>query len=418
MSTHHSKTMKTNDERNTSKIISMTFLNENRPKGKGKYQRALLRLMEKAVHNGCGTATAMAPPRYMKQRNQRSRLRMEKAGCNQIEQKKPGHGVTPRYREQQTHPHKKYNQRKNGKNGNNSDSKVYLKELSTSSDMAMKYMHFDWGEEFEIKVPNNASKTEIGSFRDLCADLRATDTKTNITAFDESTNHLLFSKICHNQSSHCLRGKKGLNENRRWIQMAMEKKPDVARGAKTSGCDDAYKIFGIRKEPLGCGVGTYSFKEGVSNDDKEQLNSWAEKMCNRLESATKPVEEKLVEADTMFTLVDCMEHEGMGEGVVATALSIGRNYWSQAHVDKDFYFTRLTVLAPEDLPHEHFHGKVLYYFVFPTYKIRIPLKSGDVLFFNPLILHSCSNPRYKDSYIMSAYVSTKTVLCRASGKNE
>ena len=120
---------------------------------------------------------------------------------------------------------------------------------------------------------------------------------------------------------------------------------------------------------------------------------------------------KLIEANTMSTFVGCMKHEGMGKGVVATNLSIGCNHWSQAHVDNDFYFTCLTVLAPEDLPCEHYHGNVLYYFVFPTYNIQTPLKSGDGLFFNPLILHLCSNPRYKDSYIMLAYVLTKTVLC-------
>ena len=49
-------------------------------------------------------------------------------------------------------------------------------------------------------------------------------------------------------------------------------------------------------------------------------------MCNQLESATNLVERKLVEAETISTLVDCMEHEGMGKGVVATALSIGCNY--------------------------------------------------------------------------------------------
>ena len=91
MSTHHTKTMKTKEESNTtnhtppSKTIAMTYLNENRPKGEGKYQRALLRLVEKVVHNGCGTA--WAPPRYMEQQNQRSHLRTKKAFCNQMEQK-------------------------------------------------------------------------------------------------------------------------------------------------------------------------------------------------------------------------------------------------------------------------------------------------------------------------------------------
>ena len=111
-------------------------------------------------------------------------------------------------------------------------------------------------------------------------------------------------------------------------------------------------------------MGTYSFKPGVSDDDKEQLNSWAKTMCNQPELATNLVETKLIEADTMSTLVGCMKHEGMGKGVVATALSTGHNYWSQAHIDKDFYFTCLTVLAPEDLPHEHYHGKCLYYFLY------------------------------------------------------
>ena len=89
---------------------------------------------------------------------------------------------------------------------------------------------------------------------------------------------------------------------------------------------------------------------------------------------------------------------------------------AQLHVDNDFYFTRLTVLAPEDKPHMQYSKEVLYFFVFPTYEICVPLRSGDVLLFNPLVLHSCSNPRYKDSYIMSAYVSAKTILCQNSEK--
>ena len=405
-----SKTMKTKEESNTA-TIAMMFFNKNTPKGEGKYKKALLSI-KKAVHNGGGAAAA--PPRYTKQREQRSR---KKAVCKRMEQqKKHGYGVAPRYREQQTHPHLKYNKRKNGVNTGQKFSEELLQKSSTSGDNEKKYMYFDWGEGFDIKMPKDAKRINISNFTDVCAKVCATDTKTNITAFDELTDELVFSKICLDQSSHFLGGKKSLNRKRQWIQKAMKKKPDVARGAKRSGCNDAYKIFGIRKEPLGSGVGTYSFKPGVSDDDKDELNNEAQKLCKELELATNKVEKKLIEAETKASFVEGTGYEGMGEGVLATALSIGRNYWSQAHVDKDFYFTRLTVLAPEDLPHKHYHGKVLYYFVFPTYNVRVPLKSGDVLLFNPLILHSCSNPRYKDSYIMSAYVSTRTVLCQASEK--
>ena len=110
----------------------------------------------------------------------------------------------------------------------------------------------------------------------------ATDTKTNIIAFDGSTDELVFSKICLDQSSHCLGGKTGLNRKRQWIQKAMKKKPDLARGAKRSGWNDAYKIFGIRKEPLGSSVRTYAFKPGVSDDDKDKLNNEFQRMCKEL----------------------------------------------------------------------------------------------------------------------------------------
>ena len=108
----------------------------------------------------------------MKQQNQRSPLHIINAVCNQMEEKKHGHGVAPRYREQQTHLHLKYNQRNKGKHSGQEFSKEYLKEFCTSNNMVMKYMHFDWGKGFEIKLPNNTSTIEISSFRDLCAECR------------------------------------------------------------------------------------------------------------------------------------------------------------------------------------------------------------------------------------------------------
>ena len=60
--------------------------------------------------------------------------------------------------------------------------------------------------------------------------------------------------------------------------------------------------------------------------------------------------QKLFEADTMSSFVEYTNHDRMGKGVVATTLSIGHHdYWSQVHIDNDFYFTYyLMVLAPED----------------------------------------------------------------------
>ena len=91
---------------------------------------------------------------------------------------------------------------------------------------------------------------------------------------------------------------------------------------------------------------------------------------------------------------------------MATTLAVGENYWSKSHTDQDFYFTSLSVLSK----HSRDNNKTLYYFIFPMFKIMVPMVSGDVLLFNPAIIHSCSNPSLHDSYIFSSYVSKKTVL--------
>ena len=90
----------------------------------------------------------------------------------------------------------------------------------------------------------------------------------------------------------------------------------------------------------------------------------------------------------------------------ATAFSIGVNYYSRCHTDNGMYYTLAIVMAPDEVSAE----EVIYYFLFPAYKIKIPLRSGDSLLFNPSLNHSCSNPKHNGCYIMSAYVSRKTVL--------
>mmetsp|Transcript_20390 Transcript_20390/g.41724 ORF Transcript_20390/g.41724 Transcript_20390/m.41724 type:complete len:113 (-) Transcript_20390:28-366(-) len=93
-------------------------------------------------------------------------------------------------------------------------------------------------------------------------------------------------------------------------------------------------------------------------------------------------------------------------GTHAPAFSVGKNYHSRCHIDHDMYFTMATVIS-----HLEDHGdEIIYYFTFPTFAIKIPSRSGDSLLFNPSLPHSCSNPKYSNAYIMSAYVSKKTVL--------
>ena len=85
---------------------------------------------------------------------------------------------------------------------------------------------------------------------------------------------------------------------------------------------------------------------------------------------------------------------------------IGVNYHLRCHTDVNMFYTLTTVIALEDICAVN----VIYYFTFPTFGIMILLRSGNSFMFNPILLHSCSNPRYPGCHIMSAYVSQKTVL--------
>ena len=85
----------------------------------------------------------------------------------------------------------------------------------------------------------------------------------------------------------------------------------------------------------------------------------------------------------------------------ATAFSIGVNYHLRCHTDVNMFYTLATVIAPKDICADD----VIYNFIFPTSRIRVQLTSVNLFLFNPILPHSCSNPRYLECHIMSAYVS-------------
>ena len=96
------------------------------------------------------------------------------------------------------------------------------------------------------------------------------------------------------------------------------------------------------------------------------------------------------------------------EGRWAAALTAGRNYHSKVHIDDDTYFTFLGVLDGDGAT--ACSQRVVHYFVFPNYNVYVELRSGDVLLFNPLHYHSCTehHPDVKEAWIFSAYLSMKT----------
>ena len=51
----------------------------------------------------------------------------------------------------------------------------------------------------------------------------------------------------------------------------------------------------------------------------------------------------------------------------------------------------------------------IYFFNFPTFKVSVPMKSGDILIFNSNFEHCSSNPAHDSDFIYSMYVSNEAV---------
>jgi hypothetical protein len=94
----------------------------------------------------------------------------------------------------------------------------------------------------------------------------------------------------------------------------------------------------------------------------------------------------LLDVTDKYQIPDMFDHQHLDEETsgrgFATQFCGGVNYWSRVHINNNFYYTTLSCLS-EDMN----YNSILFYFVFPSYIFAVPMRSGDVVCFNPLIYH-------------------------------
>ena len=96
------------------------------------------------------------------------------------------------------------------------------------------------------------------------------------------------------------------------------------------------------------------------------------------------------------------------------ALASSVNYSAPAHVDDDFMLSAHQ-LNVDNLP-EQLRSEVVQYFCFPEYGFAIALRPGDVILFNPQVLHCLSAKRAPfDS--LNVHVTTFYLKTAHVGKN-
>ena len=97
-----------------------------------------------------------------------------------------------------------------------------------------------------------------------------------------------------------------------------------------------------------------------------------------------------------------------GTSLIYQAFAIGKNIYLSGHVDKDFTYSAVTVLKRGEYTID---DKIIAYFNFPRLGLAIPLKPGDVLFFDPkephMISSRCRND--DDIYCLSFYLKSNLI---------
>ena len=245
------------------------------------------------------------------------------------------------------------------------------------------------------------------------------DDNTTVFVFD-TKGEFICAKVSRRGALE-LGGKKGIlfNEMRDLFLNVFWSKPDVSRGASRAGVGLSYKCMGWR---LGYEPGANKLKEYTCNKDLPdevvtRMKEGIALVTKRVEGLAKRVMNSLRDFDKFMlikkflNLPSVVGKDELGNDIgICTQIALASGaYWSNVHVDDDFFFTILSVLAGKQCR----DNETIYTFNFPTFGVSIPMKSGDVIIFDSKVPHCSSNAKYEDDYIFSMYVSEKSVNCNA-----
>ena len=360
---------------------------------------------------------------------------------------------------------RKYNKRRPPVSITHRLSKVYSDEAVRN-----KYFVVDWkgnGQAIPPEIVADGYHDILSDERFKEFDTELVRDSKPLVVVDKTTGRLIVAKVTKFQALSHMKGfgPDGIPMICDYMRVTSKIKPDIWRGIDHKATKPCW-LYGKRKNPAGKTVGSYCFKRNVSNEVKKEMNRKAAEICRRLERATKfilrglpetleleAIQDKIAEYPSLAAEDSALFNElskggwhdeavrsddndnsnasncdGGGdasndddsdpewdpavdgdaelpgdEGVVAsTAKSNSRNYASAAHVDRDFYYCQTSVVGPRD------KYEIAQHFIFPTYGMYIPLRTGDVLVFDPTQMHSASHPKEEDTYLYSAYVSAKT----------
>ena len=229
--------------------------------------------------------------------------------------------------------------------------------------------------------------------------------KQHLIAYDKQSKKVcLFAKISREKVCRKMGGRKPLNRLRYFSSEMSRCMRNIPRGKQRGSVDSGYFIVGERANRSAPGIGEYTCKSHITENEFDSLHCLAVDIVKDMESALTPLTRHLHLEESVARQVR-MGRNLNPVGKYATAMSMGITYQSMCHTDKDFYYSLLTVAAPS----HRYNKSIIYWFVFPSYNVKVALRSGDVVLFNSMIPHCCcSNPLIEGSTILLSSYSSQT----------
>jgi hypothetical protein len=155
------------------------------------------------------------------------------------------------------------------------------------------------------------------------------------------------------------------------------------------GTNTTYVCYGHRKDPLGTKLGQYSLLPNTPDEVKKSVKDGIGYIVSFLESAQSSI--TFFDVKDKYRITDIYNHKHLDKDTstrgFTTQFYVGVDYWPSIHIDNDFYYTTLSCLSENTDD-----NSILCYFVFPSYIVAFPMRPGDVVCFNPLIHHCCTDP--------------------------
>ncbi len=211
---------------------------------------------------------------------------------------------------------------------------------------------------------------------------------------------------------------KNWRKHHKTLEKAVETQRNNPRGIRKAGCYIRYVLFGFRREGNKKIVSEY-----VAKKTKSKKKQKIEERRKRAKEARDGIKELMrqLEKVGLNWVADCdlsvqnklREVDCLGDVLINgykgrfSQMAIATGYWSPLHTDDDVFRTLLSCYCKKKMNTKK-KDDILFYFVFPSVGIAIPMRSTDILVFDSKFPHCASNYRCDDTFIFSCFTSAKT----------